>query len=327
MRRILPTLLLLLSLTAPAVAVELQGHRGARGLLPENTLQGFAHALGLGVDTLELDCAVTADGVVVVAHDRRLHPAITRGPDGRWLEGETPAILDLTLSALAQFDVGRIDPASRYARRFPDQTPHDGARIPTLAEVFDLVRRAGGDDVRFNIETKLNPDKPEETVSPEAFAAAVVAEIRKAGLLRRASLQSFDWRTLQAAQALEPELATVYLSAERRWLNNIRRGQAGPSPWTAGLDIDDFDGSLPAMIKAAGGAVWSPYHRDLTDEALKDAQARGLRVVVWTVNAPDDMRALIARGVDGLISDYPDRVRGVFEELGHPLPRRYPVSP
>lgn len=313
-------------LSSPALAVESQGHRGARGLLPENTLPGFARALSIGVNVLELDTGITADGVVVVGHDRRLSPAITRDADGNWLAKPTPLLKELTAAQLAAFDVGRIDPASRYARRFPDQQPLDGTHMPELRAVFDLVRRAGAGTVGFNIETKLHPEAAGDTVTPERFATLVVAEIRRAGLLERTTLQSFDWRTLQHAQRLAPGLRTAYLSAERRWLNNIRRGQAGASPWTAGFDIDAH-ASLPAMIKAAGGAIWSPYHRDLKDDDLRAAQSLGLEVIVWTVNDPDDMRALIARGVDGIITDYPDRLRTVLEDLGKLLPRAYPVTP
>src|SRR6266568_1242254 len=122
-----------------ARAFELQGHRGARGLFPENTLDGFTAAVALGVDALELDVAITADDVAVVFHDVRLNPDIVRGPDGAWLEGEGPTIRSLDLAAIGRFDVGRIHPGSRYGAHFPDQAPQDGARIPTLAAVFAVT--------------------------------------------------------------------------------------------------------------------------------------------------------------------------------------------
>ena len=116
--------------------VELQGHRGARGLLPENTLPSFARALEIGVDTLELDVGVTRDGVVVIHHDRRLNPDIARGPDGQWVSAPTPTIFSLLYEELQRYDVGRIRPGSEYARRFPHQTPIDGTRIPRLAQLL-----------------------------------------------------------------------------------------------------------------------------------------------------------------------------------------------
>ena len=205
-------ILLILLLVCPAMAFDLQGHRGARGLAPENTLPAFAKALSLGVTTLELDVGVTKDDVVVVMHDRRLNPDVVRGPDGAWLTASGPAIRDLSFSELSRYDVGRLKPGSRYAQGFPDQTPVDGARVPRLAEVFALAAKAGNASVRFNIETKISPLAPAETLAPEPFARALVAEIRKAGMTSRATIQSFDWRTLTVVQAEAPEIVTVYLS-------------------------------------------------------------------------------------------------------------------
>ena len=294
---------LLMSLSA--CALDLQGHRGARGLLPENTLPAFTRALDIGVTTLELDCGVTRDGVVVVAHDPVLNGDFTRDAQGRWLEGAAPAIHSLTYAELARYDVGRLKPGTEYAKRFPQQQPVDGTRMPRLAELFALVRSRGDDKVRFNIETKLSPLKPEETLAPEAFAKALLAEVRKAGMESRVTIQSFDWRTLAVVQKEAPEIPTVYLTAESTSPRNVPR-DASPSPWTAGHQLSAHGGSVPRMVKAAGGAIWSPYHGDLTQERLREAHALGLKVVVWTVNAEADMRRLIAWGVDGVISDYPD---------------------
>ena len=170
-----------------------------------------------------------------------------------------------------------------------------------------LGRRPGAGAIRFNIETKVTPLAPEETTGPEEFARAVVEVLRAEGMLDRANLQSFDWRVLREAHRLAPDLSTVCLTAERRWIDNILRGEPGPSPWTAGLDIAAFDGSVPRMVQAAGCSVWSPYYRDLTETTLAEAHALGLRVVVWTVNEVADMLALAQLGVDGIITDYPDR--------------------
>ena len=124
--------------TTGAAAFDLQGHRGARGLAPENTLTAFQIALDLGVDTLECDMAITRDGVVVIYHDLRLNPDITRGPDGKWLDKPGPEISALTFEELQQYDVGRIKPGTDYARQFPEQKAVDGTRIPRLADLFDL---------------------------------------------------------------------------------------------------------------------------------------------------------------------------------------------
>ena len=287
--------------------MEIQGHRGARGLLPENTIPAFERAILLGVDVLELDLGMTRDGVPVVHHDRALDPDRTRDADGAWLAPPGPFLNTLDLATLSEFDVGRAAPGSRIAERFPEQVPRDGTRIPALAEVLALGRRPGAGGIRFNIETKLTPLAPEESARPEEFARAVVGVLQSEGMVDRADLQSFDWRVLHAARKLAPGLSTVCLTAEQRWHDNILRGPPGPSPWTAGLDIETFGGSVPRLVQAAGCAAWSPYYRDLTEETLAEARALGLRVVVWTVNEVDEMLALARLGVDGIITDYPDR--------------------
>lgn len=301
-------------------AFDAQGHRGARGLYPENTLPAFAAALAIGVTTLEMDVGMTRDGVLVVQHDRRLDPQRTRNADGTWIDDPVPAIFDLDYPALAAYDVGRARPGSRVAARFPDQTGLDGVPIPTLAAVIALAEAASGGTIRYNIETKVAPDAPAETAPPEAMADALTDLIQATGIAARATVQSFDWRSLRRVQAAAPAISTVYLTAEQSWLDNVARGRPGVSPWTAGFDVDDYAGSLPRAIKAAGGAVWSPYFRDLREADLAQAKRLGLRVVVWTVDEPADMRALIGSGVDGLITDYPDRLRAVMAERDMPLP-------
>jgi glycerophosphoryl diester phosphodiesterase len=261
--------------TFPATAMDIQGHRGARGHLPENTLPAFEYAAKLGVDTLELDVGVTRDGVVVVHHDRRLNPDVARAADGRWVRAPAPTIFSLTFVEIQKFDVGRLRPGSEYAARFPHQKPLDGTRIPRLSEVLKLDRR-------FNIETKIDPKAPDETLPPEAFARALVAEIRKAGAESRTTIQSFDFRTLKVVEREAPEIATVYL--------------------TMGAASD------PAAVKAAGARNWSPDFRDLDAAKIRAAREAGLKIIPWTVNEPADIERLIALGVDGIISDYPDRV-------------------
>jgi glycerophosphoryl diester phosphodiesterase len=307
-----------------AAAFDLQGHRGARGLAPENTLEGFALALSIGVSTLELDLGMSKDGVVVVHHDIWLNPDTTRGPDGVFLTQRGPALRALTLAELQRYDVGRIKPGTPYAATFPEQRPIDGARIPTLAAVFDLVRRTKADHVRVNMETKMNPSAGADTADPKTFVAAVLQVVRESGFAGRVSVQSFDWRTLAALRDLAPEIPRVCLTAERGGANNIHRGQAGPSPWTNGLDVDDVSGSTPRLVKTADCTGWSPLYLDLGDTALAEAKALGLTVIPWTINERADMERLIAAGVDGLITDYPDRLRAVMSAKKLPLPASGP---
>ena len=298
---------------------DLHGHRGARGLRPENTLAGFAHALKIGVSTLELDCGVTKDGVVVVSHDRVLNPEHTRDATGTFLAKPGPVVREVTYEELRQYDVGRIKPGSDYAARFPDQKPVDGERIPRLADVFALVRKRGEDSVRFNIETKIDPTVPGDTAPPEELAAAVVAAIRAAGMEARSEIQSFDWRTLVAVRRLAPEIKIVALTDQQPDEDTMEVGKPGASPWLGGYDVDDYGGSVPRTVKALGAWVWSPHALDLTPALVNEAHGLGLKVIPWTVNEPADMERAIALGIDGLITDYPDRARKILKARNVPV--------
>ncbi len=311
-----------------ALAIEIQGHRGARGLAPENTLAGFEVALGVGVHVLELDVGMSADGVPVISHDRRIKADLARR-DGVWLSEDGPALMELTYAEIRLLDVGRIRPETRYAERFARQAGHDGEPIPRLADLFDMVARAGADHIRFNIEIKTSPLAPEETFPAARIADAVVDLVRSKGLAGRVSIQSFDWATLVHVQRSAPAIETAYLTASQRWLDNLERGKPGKSPWTAGFDLDQFGagpGSVPRAVAAAGGAIWSPYFKEISAEALAEARSLGLRVVVWTVNAAPDMARLVDLGVDGIITDVPETLHGVLAERGLPLPEPVRVS-
>ena len=303
---------------------DIEAHRGGRALRPENTLPSFANALSMGVDTLELDMGVTRDGVVVVSHERGLNPDLTRAPDGRWIATEIP-LVNLSLAEVKQYDVGQIRPGSAYAARFPDQLAVPGTRIPTLAELCDLVRRSGDRHVRLNIETKIDPAHPEESRDPQQFVAAVLDLLRREQFADRVMIQSFDWRTLLLIQKQAPQIPTVYLTQQSGPEATVRAESA--SPWTAGFDLRDHGGSVARTIKAAGGAIWSPYHGDIDAHSIAEAHQLGLPVIVWTVNLPKDMARLIDLGVDGIISDRPDLLRLEAAKKGIPLPSPAPVSP
>jgi glycerophosphoryl diester phosphodiesterase len=306
-------------------AFDIEAHRGGRALFPENTLASFANALSMGVNTLELDIGVTRDGAIVISHERWLNPDLTRGADGKYVAEPGTPFVKLSLDEVKQYDVGQIRPGSIYAAQFPDQHAVPGARIPTLKELIDLVRRSGDNHVRLNIETKIDPNHPDESPPPERFVALLLELLRAEKFENRVTVQSFDWRTLQLVQKLAPEIPTVYLTVQGGRDPTVFRDKA--SEWTAGFNPAEHDRSTPRTIKAAGGAIWSPYLRDLTPELVSESHAVGLKVVVWTVNQPADMARLIEMGVDGIISDRPDLLRQATREKGIALPAGFPVTP
>ena len=309
---------LAVAFSAPALALDLQAHRGGRGLRPENTLAAFENAIRMGVTTLELDIGITADGVAVISHEPALYPGTTRDADGRWLKEPGPLVRSLTLAEVQRYDVGRLNPELAYGKPFASQQAVDGQRIPTLASLFALVKQLGANDVQFDIETKIFPHRPNDTVSPEVVRRHALAAIRAAGMTRRVMIQSFDWRTLALVQRLEPGLRTVYLTIEGRNSNNVQ-----DPAWTAGRMARDY-ASVPDMVKAAGGKVWAPNFNNIDASSAQRAHDLGLQLVPWTVNEAADMRRLIDWGVDGIITDYPDRLREVMRERGLALPPGVP---
>jgi glycerophosphoryl diester phosphodiesterase len=314
-----PIALGLLVLTHAANAFDIQGHRGARGLAPENTLAGFREALALGVTTLETDVVITKDGVPLIAHDPYVSPDLARDTDGLYPPDKRLLIGSSTLAELKRYDIGRLNAAGSYARQWPEQKPVDGERYPTLAELLALTR-ASGRPVRLNLETKLSPERPDETPAPAEFARLVVDLVKENHAIDRTTLQSFDWRTLAEARRLAPGLATSCLTVVSQNFDNVTGTLGKPSRWTAGLALSAYGNSVPRLVQAAGCGTWSPAWRNLTPATVSEAHALGLKVIPWTVNDPGDMARLIDWGVDGIITDYPDRLRKVVADKGLALP-------
>jgi len=288
------------------------GHRGAAGLAPENTLSAFKLALEIGVDAVELDVQLSADEIIIVHHDLTLKPEITRKPDGEWISiWKGLPIKDLTLAKLKAYDVGRLKPYTPYSNRYPHQQPVDGECIPTLKEVISLLKNRNDLKTQLWIEIKTTPEQPKITRSPITVVNAVLQTLYEEEFTDRVKILSFDWRSLVHIQKVAPGIPTVYLSHIGR-LNNIKPGQPGPSPWTAGIDVDDFGGSIPHAVKAAGGRYWAPNYKYITPNLLEEAHGLGIRVFVWTSDSRSDMVHLIEMGVDGIITNRPDILRSVL---------------
>jgi glycerophosphoryl diester phosphodiesterase len=281
----------------PARHFELSGHRGARGLWPENTLAGFAGALALGVDAIELDVTLSHDGKIVVSHDLALNPDLTRGPDGVWLVAPTPVIHRVSAAELRRFDVGRARPGSAVALAHPCQRPADGERIPLLSEVFACVAKNA---VILDVELKTD-FWDWRSVDPTVLADAVLVEADRAGMLGRLALRSFDWRGLRHARRRFSTLPLAYLT-------------------------DAADAAALAMVRReAGGAkaTWAPRYSGLRLDLVAEAHGCGLSVKPWTVNDPADMARLIAWNVDGFCTDRPDLARGVMAQADLRLPAAF----
>ncbi len=265
---------------------DFQGHRGARGLLPENTIPSFIRALELGVTTLELDLVVSRDSQLVVSHEPWFNPDISSHPDGLPVLPDEAKMLNMFLmdySEIKQFDVGQ-----RGNPRFPEQVPV-AAYKPTLAEVVmaseNWLKNNNKNPVWYNIETKSNPSEYDDYYpQPDTFAELLYSEIIRLGIADRTVVQSFDPNTLIALREINPNIIQALL---------VENEDA--------LDVNlDRLGYLPE--------IYSPYYRLVTKELVDAVHEKGMRIIPWTINSTIDMQRLLDLGVDGIITDYPDRI-------------------
>lgn len=303
--------------------IELQGHRGARSVLPENTLSGFHEALAVGADCVELDVAMTLDGAIVVAHDSSLNPDITR-LNGEWLR-ERLAIHTLPFAEVKTYDVGRINPDTEYARRFDRQRPIDGTPMPLLTEVFALAENVPGERILFDIEIKTDPNAPDAAPQPNVFAEALVQCIQQSRMQTRCRVRSFDWRNLEHVRRLAPDLPLAFLTVQQPWFDTVSARSNEGTSWLGSAELATFDGSLPGVIKHFGGSVWAPHYLDVSFDDVSCAHECGLKVIVWTVNDPVEIRRMIALGVDGITTDDPELARSLIDEAAL-FTRPRPVS-
>ncbi|MET4059337.1 alkaline phosphatase/glycerophosphoryl diester phosphodiesterase [Arthrobacter sp. UYP6] len=301
---------------------DLQAHRGGRGEYTEESLTGFAHALELGVSTLELDLHLSKDGKVVVWHDdtivaekcRDTAPAQEGDPQFPYVGAR---VADLTLAQLKTLDCG-----FQQLPGYPEQEAVQGNRIAELRDVFALADSYNARKIRFNIETKVEDDQAGGP-GMAALTRAVVAEVKASGRERHSTIQSFDWSSLNLVKQIAPELTLVALAGDN---TELGVGQPGAAPQLGGIDIDDYDGSVARAAADVGYDVLSPIYSTVTAEMIRDAHDSGLKVIPWTVNTAQEMNALIDVGVDGIITDYPTLLRSVMEEQGMKLPRAYSLS-
>lgn len=312
-----------------ALAVQIYAHRGGRGLSPENTLPAYQTSLGIGVDYVDMDINMTKDGTLVVQHDRSLNPAITKGSNGQFINPKQKIwVKDLTFQQLEQYTVGEIDPKSYYHALFPYQHSVPNTHIPTLVQVIHYIKSTAGKNVGFQIEIKTNPLQPNTTFTPEQIVAALDKILQQEKIVDRTEVQAFDWRCLIELQKIDPTVTTVYLTDKMQEDQMRAPNAATAGVWTAGYLLKNYDNSIPKMIAALGGKVWGPQFTQVTKARVAQAHKLGLKVVPWPWRLKPgvktaEMAQMIDDGVDGVITDRPDILRGLIAARGMNLPIPY----
>lgn len=296
--------------------MRLHGHRGARGIWPENTLLGFQSTFDLGVQVVELDVLLTKDNIPIVTHNPTLMAATTRDESGAWIETDDLIVWDYTFEELSRFDVGGIRMDSDYAARYPEQAFLFNHPIPRLGDVAKLACEPAYTDVWINVEIKSTPLHENLTPPPADLAKQTLAVITEHGLQDRVILQSFDWRVLQEIEKIAPNAPKSHLTYLERDKPTMQPNIYANSPWMAGASNAADHADLSQVIADLGGAIWAPFHRDITPKSVEHAQKLGLIVNAWTVNEPSDIERVISAGVDGIITDYPARVQRCLLQRG-----------
>ena len=287
--------------------IRLIGHRGARGLVPENTIEGFEFTLNLGVMALEFDVLFSKDNVPVITHDNYLSAAATRDNTGKWLEKDGPNINELTLSELKEFDVGGLDESSLYGQRYPEQKFLSKVRIPTLSELLKFACLPKNLNLYLLLEIKSEP-----SLDSTNAVRRVIDEVRDKKLVNRTVLHSFDWELLKECQKVAPEIPCSFLSE----LPGKADKSLDESPEGFTPDFSSFEVSIPKAVANRNGQMWCPDSKDVTLELVQEAHDLGLLVCPWTVNEIKDFENMVSAGVDGIITDYPDRAQNVLNAFG-----------
>ncbi len=284
----------ILFISSYGVSMEIQGHRGSRGTLPENTLPGFMAAIEAGVDALELDLLTTSDGMVVIHHNFAVNGALCQYLNGNAVDSES-LILATSLQDLKKLDCG-----SKKNSRFPSQIPIPGTQVPTLLELLDLITSSphpNAKKVRLNLEIKRDPSAPDKTISPSAMAQKVVSLVRDHGFVDRVYYSSFDPESLMSIRKLDPTARLGFIFGEEI-LSQL------------GLE------KVIAIATSLHVEILSPEHTLIKDKNDLERLQKEFKVIVWTVNEESRWRELIEMNVDGIITDYPESLLNFVEGSG-----------
>lgn len=297
------------SLRATPNIIRLHGHRGARGVMPENTMAGFEFALACGVSAVEFDVLFSKELTPVLTHFPEMRSYLTRDISGDWISETGLVVKNMKLDKVQSYNVGGARAGSKHSDIFTDQAFLEAAFIPSLAQLCELVTAPKHQDVWLNLEIKSNPHHPEYTPEIPEMVTAVLKVLNAFNVQNRTILQCFDWRVLREVAVQAPDMIRSYLGDLPNPETPAEETIYDGSKWMDGVSLADYNGHLPAIVSDLGGHVWSPYFVDINAAMVRDAQARGLVVNVWTVNEIADIDAMIALKVDGIITDYPGRVQ------------------
>ena len=308
MSHIIPILAILFLQWSPLMAtfdnpIKVIAHRGGAGSYTENTMQAFANAMDLGVDGIEMDIQLSADGEILVHHDYFLNSNYTKDSSGHWVQENFHKIKDLTTDMLALYTLGDIKLDTFYTKKYPKLMSTPGLSIPKLQDVFELARQKGNTTLTFYIEIKTSPNDPDLSADSKVLSKKLVSLIENYDLKDQVYILSFDWSALQHIHRQDSSLKTVYLTDDK---HQDLSSATGISSWTLDIPLEEIHTCPACVIKKLGGYAWGPHYRQVTKEQVKQAHDIGIKVSVWTPNTMEDINTLQEYGVDSITTDYPE---------------------
>ena len=290
--------------------VRIYGHRGARGEIVENSIEGFEHTFASGIKAIEFDVLISKDKIPVLFHDFHLTPSMTKDEAGNWLKDTELKIFDKSYDELGKYNIVSFDPESKYGKRFKKQKLLWNAKIPKLSDLFVLASKENNKDVFLNLEIKSTPIRTRLTPSPSDTVSLILKDIDKFKLEDRIVISSFDWRILNEVKKQNSNILRCFLTLQQD-LSTKKKTIFEDSPWMGKkFPLEDLF-LLPKIIKSLEGHVWSVFYRDVTKQNIDLAHELGLAVIVWTVNRESDIVRMIGYGVDGIITDYPKKMQDI----------------
>jgi len=293
--------------------IKIYGHRGARGDLPENTLDSFQYLFDHSIGAYETDILISKDFIPVITHDFKLDPSLTKDINGEWLADENIKIFDLTYEELSRYDVGALNKLSKYGRRFINQKSLPNQKIPKLTELLSLSKKSQIDNLVINLEIKSTPAQENLTPSPEKMVGLILDVVNNFELNEKIIYSSFDWRVLREIKEQSPETPRAYLTYQQQTGTKISGTIYDQSPWMDFMPLKNAI-ELPRLIASLGGQAWHPYYRDISKKIVEISHEANLPINVWTVNDEDDMLKMIEYGVDGIMTDYPLKLKDLCEK-------------
>ena len=290
--------------------IRIYGHRGARGEIAENSIEGFKHTFALGIKAIELDVVISKDKIPVLYHYFNLMPYLVKDESGNWLKDSELKVFDKSYEELRKYNIGGLDPESKHGKRFKEQKLLNNAKIPKLSELLELASRKENKDVFLNLEVKSTPFKKGLTPIPSDTVSLILKDIDTYKLEDRIIISSFDWRILYELKKKNPRILRGFITLQQD-LSTTKKNIYENSPWMIKNYSLDQLFLLPNIIKSLEGHVWSAFYRDVTKQNVELAHKHGLATCVWTVNREQDIIRMIEYGVDGIITDYPKKVQEI----------------